>query len=463
MRNRPLPAVVVCHGYLANSGFLENPWAADLTNLGIAALFIDRRGHGQSPGAWWPPERHAALTLDDLYPDIRAAVSYLRAQAPLIDPQRIGLLGHSDGGTGVLMAASADWQVAATVSVSASVAPWEFVNHRAPRNLLLLYGREDRFILNDTDVLLLQSATRGYLDREGEAGRIADGSARRLHRIPGRGHVDVIFSRPARREALQWLAATFGIERAIHLVPLRFASTAAGMVTLVLLVLLWNGLPARVRWRGTWLASGAKLVVAMAVFAAGLALAGRLGPRLGWVPVEEGRIVAAVLIIECLLMTAVAAPSLLRRRARIGGSDIGRGVREMLHGAGAAAVVQLGLETTVRSVYTTGVSLQRSMLFAGLLGPSLLAFAGVCVASNWVSGGRGQIARGISTEMLLAGVAALLAPVSFVRMSMLPVYLLALVLVFTGAYRCGGRSTPGAAAFGAIMYARLVSVTCAFY
>ena len=50
----PLPAVVVCHGYLANLAFMEMPWAADLTRLGLAVLFLDRRGYGRSGGTLWP-------------------------------------------------------------------------------------------------------------------------------------------------------------------------------------------------------------------------------------------------------------------------------------------------------------------------------------------------------------------------------------------------------------------------
>jgi len=68
----PMPAVVVCHGYLANLAFLEIPWAADLTHLGAAALFLDRRGHGRSNGSYWP--RTNAQPLNQLEPDLAAAI-----------------------------------------------------------------------------------------------------------------------------------------------------------------------------------------------------------------------------------------------------------------------------------------------------------------------------------------------------------------------------------------------------
>jgi dienelactone hydrolase len=198
-----IPAVIVCHGYLANLAFVEIPWAADLTRLGFAALFVDRRGHGTSGGTVWP--RRRSDKLDEWEPELAAAIGYLRGSSPVIDPNRIALLGHSDGATAALIAASADWDVRATVAVSASVGPLEFVNHVAPQNLLLVYGAEDRFVLGQTDRLLIARGTRGYLDGPGSTGEFGDGSARRLVRVPGRGHLDVFYSDEARLRILTWL------------------------------------------------------------------------------------------------------------------------------------------------------------------------------------------------------------------------------------------------------------------
>jgi alpha-beta hydrolase superfamily lysophospholipase len=167
--------VVVCHGYLANLAFMEIPWAADLTRLGLGALFLDRRGHGRSGGTLWPRPAQSQR-LDDLEPDVAAAITYLSVEQPLIDPTRIALLGHSDGATAAITAASRDWNVRATVAVSASVAPWQFVNHIAPQNLLLVYGAADSFVLNDTDGALIARGTRGYLTGAGSFGDLADGA-----------------------------------------------------------------------------------------------------------------------------------------------------------------------------------------------------------------------------------------------------------------------------------------------
>ena len=66
-------------------------WADALTRLGIAVLRYDDRGVGASTGNF-----NQARTAD-LARDVEAAVDYLRSRKE-IDNQRIGLIGHSEGG-----------------------------------------------------------------------------------------------------------------------------------------------------------------------------------------------------------------------------------------------------------------------------------------------------------------------------------------------------------------------------
>jgi len=69
-----------------------------LTRAGYAVLRVDDRGVGGSGGV------HATSTFDELTGDVVAGVEYLRGR-PEIDPARIGLLGHSEGGYLVPLAA----------------------------------------------------------------------------------------------------------------------------------------------------------------------------------------------------------------------------------------------------------------------------------------------------------------------------------------------------------------------
>jgi pimeloyl-ACP methyl ester carboxylesterase len=67
--------------------------AHHLAQCGIAVLRSDGRGVGQSGGKPWPE-----YTKEDLASDLRSAFKYLNQQT-WIDSNRIGIVGHSEGGT----------------------------------------------------------------------------------------------------------------------------------------------------------------------------------------------------------------------------------------------------------------------------------------------------------------------------------------------------------------------------
>jgi dipeptidyl aminopeptidase/acylaminoacyl peptidase len=82
--------------------------ADTLGRRGIATLRLDDRGVGGSdPG----PE---GATSSDFADDIRAAVAYLRRR-PEIDPARVALVGHSEGGVIAPMVAATDSLLAGVV------------------------------------------------------------------------------------------------------------------------------------------------------------------------------------------------------------------------------------------------------------------------------------------------------------------------------------------------------------
>ena len=82
--------------------------ADSLTRAGYAVLRYDKRGVGGSSGDL------AASTSEDLAEDPLAAVRYLRVRND-IDPSRIVLVGHSEGGTVAMIAAAKSTGVAAVV------------------------------------------------------------------------------------------------------------------------------------------------------------------------------------------------------------------------------------------------------------------------------------------------------------------------------------------------------------
>lgn len=111
--SRRTPAVVIVAG--------TGPWTrggfekirARLLESGIAVLQYDKRGLGKSTGTF-------VDTLPVMERDVAASVEFLRARRD-IDPDRIALIGHSQGGVAVPAVASRDPRVAAVVILSGPV------------------------------------------------------------------------------------------------------------------------------------------------------------------------------------------------------------------------------------------------------------------------------------------------------------------------------------------------------
>ena len=111
----PHPAVVLVHG----SGAGRRPGGhltPFLARHGIALLLYDKRGAGASTGNW------RESTYEDLAADALAAVRLLKNHKS-IDPQRIGLWGHSEGGWVAPLAASRSPDVAFVMIKSGSALP----------------------------------------------------------------------------------------------------------------------------------------------------------------------------------------------------------------------------------------------------------------------------------------------------------------------------------------------------
>ena len=84
--------------------------AEALASRGIAVLRVDDRGVGKSTGL----QTLTTATSADFADDVRAQVAYLRSRNE-IDPGRIALLGHSEGGIIAPMVGSTDPRIAAIV------------------------------------------------------------------------------------------------------------------------------------------------------------------------------------------------------------------------------------------------------------------------------------------------------------------------------------------------------------
>src|SRR5262245_29323081 len=112
----PFPGIVFLHGSGAEGRWASRYLAYAFARHGIAALIYDKRGVGASTGDW----RQAGF--DDLVGDAAAAVDAL-ASRPHVAPDRVGIHGHSQGGTIAPWVASANPRVAFVVALAAAGMP----------------------------------------------------------------------------------------------------------------------------------------------------------------------------------------------------------------------------------------------------------------------------------------------------------------------------------------------------
>ena len=110
----PGPAVLLVHGWeSARDRTLPN--VAVLNACGFHVLTIEVRGHGVNPPEELP------LTAGEFGADATAGVRYLLERP---DVTKVGILGHSMGAIGALLAAAAEPRVAAVVAASAPADPY---------------------------------------------------------------------------------------------------------------------------------------------------------------------------------------------------------------------------------------------------------------------------------------------------------------------------------------------------
>ncbi|HXQ13960.1 MAG TPA: alpha/beta fold hydrolase [Caulobacteraceae bacterium] len=131
----PAPGILAVHGYI-NTRETQDAFAIEFARRGYVVLALDQRGHGYSGGA--------ATSKGFGGPD---GLRYLRSLA-FVDPNQIGLEGHSMGGWTVLAAAAdqpAGYQ-AMVLEGSSTGKPFAAEGTPAwPRNLAVVESQLDEF------------------------------------------------------------------------------------------------------------------------------------------------------------------------------------------------------------------------------------------------------------------------------------------------------------------------------
>lgn len=141
---RPAPAVLLITGsgpqdrdesLMGHKPFLV--LADHFTRNGIAVLRVDDRGVGKSTGDTMQS------TSDDFVGDVLAGVEYLKTRKE-IDPKKIGLCGHSEGGIVGPMAAARSRDVAFVVMMAGTGLPGEEILYLQGAELVRAAGGDDQ-------------------------------------------------------------------------------------------------------------------------------------------------------------------------------------------------------------------------------------------------------------------------------------------------------------------------------
>ena len=186
VKNRP--GILIAHGF-AGSKQLMLGYGYTLAHNGYGVLLLDFAGHG---------ENASPLDKSKLQENLNAGLSVLKAQ-PEIDPNKIGLLGHSMGSRAVMLTGieQAD-AISAVVAISPVVAP---VTSSKPRNLQLQAGEwEGQFVQQSAQLLREAGGKNPNTD---------EGKGRERIIVPQAEHILILFKDLSHQSALKWFNAVY--------------------------------------------------------------------------------------------------------------------------------------------------------------------------------------------------------------------------------------------------------------
>ncbi len=239
------PGVVYIHGY-QNNRETGDAYCIELARRGFVVLNIDAIGRGNSG----VPNDPSAPDFDSSYGGL-SALNYLRA-LPGVNPQALGMMGHSLGAEMAYQVAMQNPSVKALVITG--FAYTAAANTSVPRNMLMVIGKWDEFrdrMTRTRDIekeWMKTDETRRVISHPNPQtgvtyGEFEDGTARRVV-VPNAIHIQESHSRLAITESLIWMKqalsppATFWIDPDRQIWPVKEWATLIAM-----LAGLWSLLP----------------------------------------------------------------------------------------------------------------------------------------------------------------------------------------------------------------------------
>lgn len=144
------PAVITCHG-MYNTKEMQDSYFVELSRRGFVVLSIDMFSHGDSEN----------LTAEDALPLGVSEALKMLIQLDYVDPERIGLTGHSMGGmncnVAALMDNASETPRVAALLLNSCFATYtdeetgEYVNVYGSRDVGIIAGQYDEFLFQEPD------------------------------------------------------------------------------------------------------------------------------------------------------------------------------------------------------------------------------------------------------------------------------------------------------------------------
>lgn len=145
----PHPAVILVHASGTEDREYLLPFARFLIRHGMAVLGYDKRGVGGSTGDW------NTASFDDLAGDVVAAFEYLKTRSD-IDPTQIGMLGWSQAGWVMPLAATRAKDLSFLISISGAGVSGSETTIDQARNEMVASGMRPQMIDQIVDLMRLQ-------------------------------------------------------------------------------------------------------------------------------------------------------------------------------------------------------------------------------------------------------------------------------------------------------------------
>ena len=249
------PGIVYIHGY-QNNRETGDGYCIELARRGFVVLNIDAIGRGNSG----IPNDPGSTGFDDTYGGL-SSLAYLRS-LPFVDPDSVGMMGHSLGAEMAYNVALRDPTVRGLVITGFAYTMQ--ADHQRPANMLMVIGKYDEYRRRMTGVRdirkewMSSEQTRKVIPVANPEigttyGDFSAGTARRVF-VPNVTHVQESHNRAAIAEAVRWMQQalkppeTDAPDALQQIWPIKEGATLVAMLAGIFSILPLGALLLRIKW-----------------------------------------------------------------------------------------------------------------------------------------------------------------------------------------------------------------------